>query len=511
MATHDSRATRVTSEPPAARALLLSADSRVTCPACDSTFSLQQGFARAALEQFEHSTADTLEAVRRAERTEAAKSAQQIASQQATALRSENEELRRLLKEQGEQHARALKEVMTLAQQSQAPQLEALRAELASRQQQVDEFTRREAALAARETGIESQIAEAAQRRTQVLLGAERARYESQLADREGQVAALRTRELQLLKEQQALKDRAGELENEVARRLDAGRGELESRIRGQERERAEFEKAELQKRLADVNEQLAEAQRKGTQGSQQLQGEVLELTLQEDLEAAFPLDVIEEVRKGARGGDVIQRVMTRSGQVAGVVLWEAKRARDWSAQWPGKLREDLRGCGADLGVLVSIGTAFPKDWEEGQLFGLHEEIWLTSWSTALQLATVLRSGLLDLHKQRVVSAGKGEKMEAVYDYLTSSQFAQKLKAIYAAFHRMRQELEAEKSQTMQRWARREKQLQSGVAELVGVAGDIQGLAQQDLPLLEIESSENPAAAPDAATNASQLGLGIGR
>ena len=40
----------------------------------------------------------------------------------------------------------------------------------------------------------------------------------------------------------------------------------------------------------------------KGAQGLQQLQGEVLELTLQEDLEAAFALDSIEELRKGARG-----------------------------------------------------------------------------------------------------------------------------------------------------------------------------------------------------------------
>jgi hypothetical protein len=511
MATHDSRATRVTTEPSSARPLFLSADSRVTCPECDSAFSLQQGFARAALEQFEHNTADALEQVRRAERAEAAKSAQQIASQQGTVLRSENEELRRLLKEQSDQHAAALKEVKTLAQQSQAGQLEALRAEVASRQKQVDDFTRREAALSAREQGIESRIADAARQQAGELLAAERARYESQLADKDGQVATLRARELHLLKEQQTLKDRAGELEIEVARRLDAGRAELESRVRGQERERAEFEKAELQKRIADMNEQLAEAQRKGTQGSQQLQGEVLELTLQEDLEAAFPLDAIEEVRKGARGGDVIQRVMTRSGQVAGVLLWEAKRARDWSAQWPGKLKEDLRGCGADLGILVSIGTAFPKDWEEGQLFGLHEDVWITSWTTALQLAAVLRSGLLELHKQRVASAGKGEKMEAVYDYLTSSQFAHKLKAIYGAFHRMRQELEAEKSQTMQRWARREKQLQSGVAELVGVAGDIQGLAQQDLPLLEIDSGESPPANPESATDVSQLGLGIGR
>jgi len=216
---------------------------------------------------------------------------------------------------------------------------------------------------------------------------------------------------------------------------------------------------------------------------------------------------VIEEVRKGARGGDVIQRVMTRSGQSAGVLLWEAKRAKDWSPQWVAKLKEDMRAAGADVGILVSVGSCFPKEWEQGMLFDLHEDVWITSWTTAVQLATVLRTGLLEVHKQRVASTGKGEKMEAVYDYLTSSQFSNKLKAVYGSFHRMRQELESEKSQTMQRWARREKQLQSGVAELVGVAGDIQGLAQQDLPLLEIEAAVEVTSGGEAVT--SQLGLSI--
>jgi hypothetical protein len=468
---------------------------------------LEQGFARAALERFEQSTEGALEAVRRAERVEADKRAQQSASQQANAVREENAELKRLLKEQGEKHALALKEVTKLAQQSAAPQLEAMRAELSARQAKIDEFTRREADLSARERGLEARVAEAAHKRAESLVANERVLFESRLADKERQLADVRSRELQLLRDKHALQDRASELDIEIARKLDAGRAELESRVRAQERERSELASAELKKRLTDMQEQLAEAQRKGAQGSQQLQGEVLELTLQEDLEAAFALDSIEEVRKGARGGDVIQRVMTRSGQLAGVLLWEAKRAKDWSPQWVTKLKEDMRAAGADVGILVSVGPCYPKDWEEGTLFDLHEDIWVTSWSTAVQLAAVLRSGVLEVHKQRVASAGKGEKMEAVYDYLTSSQFSNKLKAVYGAFHRMRQELEAEKSQSLQRWARREKQLQSGVAELVSIAGDIQGLAQQDLPLLEMEDCASAEEKRESDTR--QIGLSI--
>ena len=504
MATPDHRVTPSEST----QKLLLSADTNITCPKCKNTFGLEQGFARAALEQFERSTEGALEAVRRVERAEADRRAQQLASQQAHALRDENAELQRLLKEQGEKHAQALKEVAKLAQQSAAPQLEAMRAELAARQAKIDEFTRRESGLAERERGLEARVAEAAQQRAESLVANERILFDSRLAEKDRQLAEVRSRELQLLKDKQALQDRASELDIEVARKLDASRAELESRIRGQERERSELENTELRKRLTDMQEQLAEAQRKGIQGSQQMQGEVLELRLQEDLEGAFALDSIEEVRKGARGGDVIQRVMTRSGQLAGVLLWEAKRAKDWSPQWVTKLKEDMRAAGADVGILVSVGACYPKEWEAGTLFDLHEDVWVTSWSTAVQLATALRSGLLQVHKQRVASAGKGEKMEAVYDYLTSSQFSNKLKAVYGAFHRMRQELEAEKSQTLQRWARREKQLQSGVAELVGVAGDIQGLAQQDLPLLEMEDTESSDEKPGSDTR--QIGLRIG-
>ena len=38
-----------------------------------------------------------------------------------------------------------------------------------------------------------------------------------------------------------------------------------------------------------------------------------------------------------------------------------------------------------------------------------------------------------------------------------------------------------------QRWKRREKQIELATVQLIGIAGDLQGLAQQDLPQLELE------------------------
>jgi hypothetical protein len=91
-----------------------------------------------------------------------------------------------------------------------------------------------------------------------------------------------------------------------------------------------------------------------------------------------------------------------------------------------------------------------------------------------------------------VASANKGEKMEAVYDYLVSPQFALKLRAVYEAFTRMRAELDSERATTQQRWNRREKQIQLATAQLLGIAGDLQGLAQQELPQLELAHAAEP-------------------
>lgn len=391
--------------------LLLSPTTTVRCPACEQEFSLEQGFARKALEHLEQDSRGAL-------------------AQRESEVRQE-----------AERRASGAAEAQQETARRQIEQLE----------QRIQSFGERQAAL-------------------------------------DQQLQAAREQELVLRRAKSALEDRAGQLELEVARRLDAGRSELEARIRAQEKERGELEKLELQKKLDDVNAKLVEAQQKSSQGSQQLQGEVFELALEEQLRLHFAVDSFEEVRKGARGADIIQRVTTRSLQVAGTILWEAKRAREWGRDWPAKLKQDMRAAGADLGILVT--TTLPPALPAAHVFGLHEDIWVTSWSAAIPLAQALRGQILELHKQRAVSAGKGEKMEALYDYLTSAQFAHKLRAVYGTFKAMQDDLQKERSAAEQRLARREKQIATGMKELLGFAGDVQGLSQQSLPQLEMEPGE---------------------
>lgn len=348
---------------------------------------------------------------------------------------------------------------------------------------------RAEQIVSEREKALRTQLAADAARAGE--RGAEeRAALQKQLEERTAQIRQLRDEQLAMREERQKLQDEKAALALEVRKQVDARLGEREHAVRAQEQERAMLERAELQKKLDDTRAQLDDTQRKLAQGSQQLQGEVLELAIEEGLARTFPLDTIEEVKKGMRGGDVLQRVVARGGQAAGIILWESKRAKDYSAQWVAKLKDDMRAAGAEVGVLVTMPSAVPKDWPAGQQFAMVDGVWVAVWSVALQLADVLRTALLDVAKQRVVSAGKNEKMEAVYDYVTSPQFAQKVRAVYDVFTRMREELESEKNQAQQRWARREKQLAGGMSALLGIGGEIQGLANDAIKALELEPSQ---------------------
>jgi hypothetical protein len=469
---------------PGAR-LLLSPDTAVRCPACAHEFSLEQGFARKALEHLEQHSRAALAAMESQVKQEVERRSAVTAAQRQDAAQQQIAQLEQLIRQQSQSHARALGEVRSVAERDLAPQLQVLRTELAQRDERITALGEREAALTLREGQLESSVAAAARLKADELVAVDRHAYEQQLADQAGQLRASREQELALRRAKSVLEDRAGQLELEVARRVDQGRCELEARIRVQEKERSDLEKAELQKKLEDVNAKLLEAQHKGSQGSQQLQGEVLELALEEQLRQAFPVDAFEEVRKGARGADVVQRVTTRTLQLAGTILWEAKRAREWGRDWPAKLKEDMRAAGADIGILVT--TTLPAALPAAHLFGLHEDVWVSSWGAAIPLAMALRERILEVHKQRAISAGKGEKMEALYDYLTSPQFAQKLKAVYGTFQAMQEDLQKERNAAEQRLARREKQIATGMKELLGFAGDVQGLAQQELPQLEME------------------------
>jgi hypothetical protein len=232
---------------------------------------------------------------------------------------------------------------------------------------------------------------------------------------------------------------------------------------------------------LSIPQEANATLKRKLEQGSGQLQGEVLELELEDTLSHAFPLDDVQPIKKGARGADVVQSVRLRNGSVCGAIVWEAKRAQKWSNSWIPKLKKDMQGAGGAIAVLVS--TVFPTGIEEG--FILHDGVWIVRPRLVRPLSEALRTVLIESFRQRAVSIGKDEKIEALYDYVCSTQFAQKVLAIVDAYEDMQQDLNREKAAMEKIWRKREFQIGRITSNVMGMCGEIQGISSSAIPQLE--------------------------
>jgi hypothetical protein len=256
-------------------------------------------------------------------------------------------------------------------------------------------------------------------------------------------------------------------------------------RIRKAEEDKNELRIKELLKQLDDQKALTEEMKRKQEQGSMQLQGEVQELAIEEWLTTQFPLDSIEEIKKGARGGDCIQVVNTRTRQNCGKIYYESKRTKDFQPSWIEKFKADMREKGADIGILVT--EVMPSDM---QRLGLRDGVWVCTYEEFKGLCNVLRESVIQLSNALASQENKGDKMVMLYDFLTSNTFRMQVEAIVEGFSAMKEGLESEKRAMQRIWKEREKQIDKVVTNTIDMYGSIKGIAGnaiQSVKALELE------------------------
>ncbi len=314
---------------------------------------------------------------------------------------------------------------------------------------------------------------------------------EERLKSKEGRLAEAEKAELQLRKEKIELDEQRRQFELELARRCE----EIRDAAKKEKDEEFHLKAAEKDKQLDDMRQQIAELKRKSEQGSQQAQGEVLELDLEAALRRCFSSDEIEPVAKGVHGGDAIQHVRDDAGHACGTIIWESKRTKSWSDGWLSKLKDDKLAAKAQIAVIVS--TALPKDLAA---FDCREDVWVTPPKYAVPLASALRKALIDTGTARRAVEGRHDKMSIVYDYLSGPEFKARVGSIVEVFTTMREDLETEKRTIQKQWAKREKQLDRVLANTAGLHGDLAGIIGKSLPT--IDQLELPALADAAADGA---------
>ena len=292
-----------------------------------------------------------------------------------------------------------------------------------------------------------------------------------------------RKKELEFLQKEQSLKNKEEEMEITLQKKLQEERQSLSEQIRRQETEKNALKEneqnlrmRELEKQLEDQKKLAQEAVRKAEQGSMQLQGEVQELVLEEMLAAAFPFDIISEVGKGIRGADCIQTVRNHLGQECGKIIFESKRTENFTAEWIDKLKKDMLATGADIAVIVT--KTMPKDLQQ---FGERNGVYICTFAEAKSLAGVLRNAILKISETRTSGENKGEKMVAMYHYLTSHEFIGNMNAMREGFRSLRAMMQKEKEDFEKNWKKKEKHIEMIIQNSLHISGSVEGIAGQDL------------------------------
>jgi len=243
--------------------------------------------------------------------------------------------------------------------------------------------------------------------------------------------------------------------------------------------EREEHKQQEYDVKMKQMQKSIEDAHRQSNQGSMQIQGEAQEQTIDGFLKYNFPLDTIEPIKQGARGGDCLQYVIDNN-QNCGVIYYESKNTQNFENSWIEKFKVDMRAKSVDIGVIVT--QTMPKDMERA---GFVKGIWVCSLDEFKTISYILRKQLIEIHKVRSISKNRKDIASHLYRYLTSSEFKMDMEAIVEGFTDMKSDIDSEKKSFNRMWKKREKQLEKIMLSTVSMYGSLQGISDNSIDTIK--------------------------
>jgi hypothetical protein len=297
-----------------------------------------------------------------------------------------------------------------------------------------------------------------------------------------------RIRNMKLIKQLEQLNDEMRNLRRkdeerdlQMKKEMLQKESEIKDEIKRKSNEEYRLKEIENEKKLQDALRVNEELRRKLEQGSQQLQGEVQELDLENVLKRTFPNDTIEPIGKGVLGADIRHIVRSPMGIDCGRILWESKRTKQWSDGWISKLKQDLLSDKSHIPAIIS--EILPEEAKSG--IGFKEGVWIANPKFILPLALLLRSRLLDVAKQKKISENRDSKSEMLYGYVTSVDFQHQMESMIETYLSMNDQIQTERRAYERMWKQREQSIQKLITSVSGVYGSLQGVLGSALPTIK--------------------------
>ena len=347
--------------------------------------------------------------------------------------------------------------------------------------------------LEAKGDAIDQQVAEQLKTKSKEIAEQEKAKIladqaeqtkalEGELEEKNQKLKEFQQQEIELRTQQRKLLEEKEAFELEAVRKLDGERKKIAEEVGKKAAEENMLKMREKDDQLAAMKKQIDELKRKSEVGSQEAQGEALEGALQEVLQQTFPYDKFEEIKKGARGADILQKVFN-TGKECGMILWESKNTKDFQKAWIEKIKKDQQDKKADIAVIMTM--TLPKEIDN---FDRCEDIWITDYKSTIGLATALRQTLVSVTRERGRVKHQDGMKDIIYDYVTGKDFSMRVRQIAAAYIEMQKDIETEKRSMNRIWTKREKQITLVLENLSGMRGEIEGIVGGQKLLPEVDN-----------------------
>lgn len=239
-------------------------------------------------------------------------------------------------------------------------------------------------------------------------------------------------------------------------------------------------------------NKIIKTLQEQASTKSGELEGEVLELAVENQLQNLHPRDNISEVKRGNYGADIEQSVLTNTGSVAGKIIWECKKHKKWQNSWLNTIRKNALEFNADTMVIVT--TTMPKGMET---FGKVDDVFICKYSEVPVVSQLLNHAVLKAHRENQ----RGEHMmsihERVSEYISGPEFAMVMRVVIKAYEDFEDDLRKEEQYMKTRWKARRGYLSEVIDSITSLAGKLEYLGAGHFEVMQEIGSQVPPALPE--------------
>ena len=318
---------------------------------------------------------------------------------------------------------------------------------------------------------------------------AQLAELEKELKRKSSQLIELNQTKAKLQRLSMEMEEKEAEIHLKMEEQLAKRLSEMKTSVKEQMEMESFLKIKEKQNIIDSLQQKLKDASQRIDQGSMQMQGEMMELTVEEIVRNTFPTDEVLEIKKGQRGADSIQVVKTAMGIEAGRILFEVKNTKAWSSSFIDKVKSD--NLESKCQILVIVTKTPPKEME-GKHFVLLDGVWVTSLTSLSDLITLLRYGLLKVQEQRQLQKNGDSKAHMLYAFLTSQECQALFNSMMEGLKNLSDMNQEEERKLQTLFKKREKQLQQILSNVISYYGSMKGISNdsiQDIDFLEFKKA----------------------